>query len=400
MKNKYSIWNKIVNNEYEYDELGRRDLRIDFFRGIVMFVLVVVHFEVFSLYNFIAWERIGIISGGEGFVILSGLVVGMVYGKLLIKEGFHASVRKLVNRGLMLYRVNIVVIVSIVILAFLPVWNASELMTWTNNITKEVYALYPTVDANIQTKLASVLLLRSGPHQLQILGLYVILLCLSPLALWMMHKKRTMVVLGISWILYISNWADPVNLTGAQFEYAFPLLTWQLIFFHGMAAGFHRKKLAEIMESYYRKPILLISGVTFFVFMFFTQNNPNPEMPSYAKISIIPQEIFTEIYEKYCRKNTLGILRLVNYAAALIFGYYLLTKFWKIVNMYFGWFFIPLGQASLYVFIMHIYLLYIFSNVPIMNIGNMWLNTVGHTFALLLLWFMVKIRFLYNIVPR
>jgi hypothetical protein len=44
-----------------------RDLRIDFLRGVVMFILIIVHVEFFSLYNLVAWERIGLISGGEGF---------------------------------------------------------------------------------------------------------------------------------------------------------------------------------------------------------------------------------------------------------------------------------------------------------------------------------------------
>src|SRR5436190_22143057 len=94
-----------------------RDLRIDFLRGMVMLVLVVVHFEIFSLYNFLAWERIGVISGGEGFVILSGCVVGMVYPRRIEQNGSPDSTWKPFARAAPLYRVKVSVMVGALLLS-------------------------------------------------------------------------------------------------------------------------------------------------------------------------------------------------------------------------------------------------------------------------------------------
>lgn len=123
-------------------------------------------------------------------------------------------------------------------------------------------------------------------------------------------------------------------------------------------------------------------------------------MPYWAKLSIIPGDFFMDVYLRFCQKNTLGILRLVNYAAALIFGYYLLTRYWKLFNKAFGWFFVPIGQASLYVFIVHIYILYIISNMPVFWQGNFWVNTLGHTLVLFIIWVMVKKEVLFRWIPR
>jgi OpgC protein len=103
---------------------------------------------------------------------------------------------------------------------------------------------------------------------------------------------------------------------------------------------------------------------------------------------------------KYFMKNTLGVLRLVNYFVALVVGYTLLTRFWTFWDKAFGWFFIPIGQATLHTFIVHVYIVLFLSNLAIFSQNNIWVNTVGHTFALAVIWLMVKKEVLYRWIPR
>jgi len=103
---------------------------------------------------------------------------------------------------------------------------------------------------------------------------------------------------------------------------------------------------------------------------------------------------------KYYRKNSLGILRLVNYFVALVVGYAWLTRFWGIVNRVAGWFFVPLGQATLYAFIVHIYIIALLSNLPWFWQDNIWVNTAGHTMALLGIWWMIRHKLLFRWIPR
>ncbi len=398
--------------KWSYNEDDKRDLRIDFIRGMVMFVLVIVHIDFFSFYNLLAWERFGIISGGEGFVILSGLVVGMIYGPRIAKSGWKDTINKLMDRAFLLYRVNIIVILIVAVLSLIPFLDFKAIMSFTDQYSKTVYWLYPPSDAPVQIMIAKLFLLKMGPHQLQILGLYVVLLMFAPVFFWFLMNGRTMLLLSISWILYFYNWAFPAMPTGAQFEYAFPILTWQVLFVHGLSVGYHREKISAFMEGSWRKYVLASAAFLFVLFLFLTQNNPNPEMPWYGKLSVIPADFFNKLYFNYFQKNTLGILRLVNYAAALIICYYLLTKYWVIIKKALGWYFIPVGQASLYVFVMHVFVIYILWNIPVFNWGlpSKWdpafnlptilINTLGHTIALMALWLMVKTEFLFKYVPR
>ena len=86
---------------------GSRDLRIDFIRGMVMMLLVVGHIEIFSWFNYLTWERIGVVSGAEGFVILAGVVLGFLYRHKIQQVGLAESAKLMIERAFKLYRVNI-----------------------------------------------------------------------------------------------------------------------------------------------------------------------------------------------------------------------------------------------------------------------------------------------------
>ena len=76
------------------DGIHKRDLRIDFIRGFVMLILIAVHINMPSFYNYIAWERFGVVTGAEGFVILSGLILGFLSRLRMEHDGFGSTVNK------------------------------------------------------------------------------------------------------------------------------------------------------------------------------------------------------------------------------------------------------------------------------------------------------------------
>ena len=395
-------------SSWRYPEGAVRDLRIDFIRGVVMFVLVAVHMEIFSVYNFLVWERIGVVSGGEGFVILSGVVLGMVHRRKIEKNGWRSSAASMVDRAAQLYRVNVAMVLGVGAFLVLPLFfDPSYVSTFTDRGSGTVYNLFPVAADPIQVIAAKVLLLKVGPHQFQIMGLYVVLIALAPLAMWGFTKNRALLVLSVCWVLYFKNWAFPSRPTSAQFEYAFPLLTWQLTFFHGLAFGYYKEEIARWFAGTPRRVFYAVGVPLFLGFMFFAWNNPNPGLPDFARLSFIDPDVFRSFYGRYFTKNQLGILRLVNYLLLLVFSYGLLTRFWKPINKALGWYLVPIGQASLYVFICHVFVLMAAFNIPYLSelhpswgSGNLWLNTLAHTAVLMLLWVMVKTKLLFRWIPR
>lgn len=97
-----------------------RDLRLDFLRGLIMIYVIIVHMEYYSLLSMFAWGRLGLVSSAEGFVSLSGLVLGLVCQRRVIRDGLGATFRKLWLRSWQLYKAHVAVILSIALLGLIP----------------------------------------------------------------------------------------------------------------------------------------------------------------------------------------------------------------------------------------------------------------------------------------
>jgi hypothetical protein len=385
-------------------EAPERDLRIDFLRGLVICVLVVIHVEVVSLYTFLAWERVGLISGGEGFVILSGLVLGRVSRRRVETRGWAHSNARLVDRATQLYRVNLFLIASIALLRLVPGLDTLEVVSFTDRFANQTYPLYPAWSEGFYTVVGRMLLLRAGPHQVQILGLYVVLLLLTPLALRMLYDGRAGLLLAGSWALYFAYKLSPWQPTGAQFESAFPLLAWQVIYVHGLAAGYHREAVERFLRGRQGRWVFGLAGALFVGCFLFAQNTSNPVVPGFAKLSWVEPATFDRLRTWWFDKNTLGVLRILNYFSALLVGYALLARFWPFFHRALGWLLVPLGQASLYVFIVHVFLVLLVSNFRSFTFQasatDILLNTAIHSAVLLTLWCMVRMKFLFRFIPR
>ena len=381
---------------------GKRDLRIDFIRGLVMIILITVHIHMTSVYNYIAWERFGAVTGAEGFVLLSGIVLGMLSRIRLQSDGLSSTIHKQYNRGFTLYRVLLVVIFSVFLLDMIP-WFDSSVVTTFTTYSGKVYHLYPPLSAfgdAYRLIIAKFLLLRYGPHQFQILGLYVVLMFIAPFVLWFLSKQRVGVILSISWILYLVNTGMHFRPIGANFEYAFPLLSWQILFIHGLVIGYYRNEIWNFFHGNKGRVLFVFIFILYLVFLFFTYNNPLKEIPSYLRLDYIEPKEFRRIYHAFFDKNTLGIGRLFNDFALLVVSYAMLSYLWKPINKLFGWFFIPIGQASLYVFILHVYASIVIANIGLFGAKDLMMNSLGHTAVFVFMWLMVRYKVFYNIIPR
>lgn len=156
-----------------YSLTGDRDLRIDFMRGIALVMMVVAHTEVMSIFNIFSWERFGLTTGAEGFVILSGFMLGMLNRVRLQKAVLLTVSWGLYLRAWKIYQVNIIIIVSFLLLRYLPYLNVYEVTHFTDRFSGTSWSLYPLTPQIKETWFNIILYLQIGPHQTQILGLYI-----------------------------------------------------------------------------------------------------------------------------------------------------------------------------------------------------------------------------------
>lgn len=401
----------------EIEPLGAssaRDPRIDFIRGFAAVSFVTSHFEVFTFLNFIFWERLGIFSGAELFVLVSGFLVGSASRAQEKQDGFSIAQRWW-RRARTLYLAYIVIIALIIVFARLDLWDMTAVTTFTDRWAERTYPLIPAQGTPLLDQIKSVLLLQSTPHQVQILGLYVCLLLLVPLALHQLRYRIAVTVIlcsvagwAFSWWWSLSH-PEPPMITGAQFEYGFPLLAWQIYFFIPMVLGYRRAELGDWLDRHanLRTVLIVLSLATAAASFVFAQTTDNPSFPAQTRLNIISPVDFRFYYNNFFQKDSLDPGRLVTSTSFIVSLYLLLTYFWPIFNKLLGWLFIPLGRASLYVFILHLPLLMIadqlpgyFDGVPQFDKDKIWRDTAILLAIIAALWLMVKNRVLFSVIPR
>ncbi|AVL18817.1 TPA: OpgC domain-containing protein [Enterobacter cloacae] len=390
--------NNSKSTTWRYAVAGARDLRIDFMRGIALVMMVVAHTEVMSVFNIFSWERFGLTTGAEGFVILSGFMLGMLNRARLQKVVLLTVSWGLYLRAWKIYRVNIIIIVSFILLAWVPNITLFEVTHFTDRFSGESWSLYPVTPQIKETWFNIILYLQIGPHQTQILGLYIFLLLFSPLFLGMLQKGKVWWLLGLSLLVY-SLWQRwPLRLTPAEFEFAFPLLAWQFIFVLGMACGWYKAELLSFARTPAGKVVVVALVMVSLVLGFVAQNHTNPFMPPALLLHVIPPDTFNTFYHTWAAKNGLGPVRVLNDIALMVTVYLVLTWWWVPLNKMFGWFLIPLGQHSLYTFILHVYVVLLVSQFITFDLWrHAWTeNTLVHAAALGILWLMAK----YNVAAR
>ena len=388
----------VKSTSWRYAIAGARDLRIDFMRGIALVMMVVAHTEVMSIFNIFSWERFGLTTGAEGFVILSGFMLGMLNRARLQKVVLLTVSWGLYLRAWKIYRVNIIIIVSFILLAYIPHINLFEVTHFTDRFSGESWSLYPVTPQIKETWFNIILYLQIGPHQTQILGLYIFLLLFSPLFLGMLQKGNVWWLLGASLLVYGLWQRWPLRLTPSEFEFAFPLLAWQFIFVLGMASGWYKAELISFARTPAGKVVVVALVIVALILGFIAQNHTNPFMPPALLMHVIPPDSFNTFYHTWAAKNGLGPVRVLNDIALMVTVYLVLTYCWTPLNRLLGWFLIPLGQHSLYTFILHVYVVLLVSQFITFDLWrHAWIeNTLVHAAALGILWLMAK----YNVAAR
>ena len=323
-----------------------------------MTCVIVNHSRLSSLLSWFTYERFWVVTAAEVFVVLSGVVLGMVYCRRLKRDGWRAVVRGLGHRALLLYSVFVGVTVSVLALAALGIdvrpLAASDGHTPAWFVAPHMMTVAAWHD---------VLLMRVGPWAFEIIGMYVWLVAAAIPCLLLLHRAGWRVLLALSWALYLWYRIQPQPLTLAGFESAFPLLAWQLPFVHGIALGCHRNDVSAFAA---RLPgiaprVALLSTAGFAIFAFC---NPWADGPSWLTLGVLSPDLFTSLYSQYFTLSDLRIGRLLNLAIALPVAYAMLTRHWALARPL-ETVFVVLGQRSLGAFVLHVYGLLLLAHLPL-----------------------------------
>lgn len=225
---------------------GQRDLRIDFFRGVALYTILVDHIAFNPLARF-TYHRFGFSDMAEAFVFLSGISCALFYSGLLGRDGCRALVAALTKRAVLMYVFYLGSSVATIALIWTmrgPLGDAGAVdPQWAS------YTVSPAV------AIARAILLIDQPGFPSILILYVEL-TLVAIPLFLLVSRNSLAsavaVSGAIWLvtqLSIFGLDRPNRL----FPYFNPL-AWQFLFCIGMACGIRIRNAPTSMP---RRHILL-----------------------------------------------------------------------------------------------------------------------------------------------
>ncbi|WDF34084.1 OpgC domain-containing protein [Arthrobacter agilis] len=390
-------------------EQDPRDLRIDLLRGWIITYVVVVHIELAGPWSFLARNVVGAITGAELFVMLSGVVMGMVYPIAIRRLGSAAALRGSLKRSVRLYLTALGVVIAVYLLSLVPFIDASVITTFTDRGTGgngadaagRVYDLYPNAARLFDYPppgyaIRDLLLLNMGPWTFNIMGLFVVLTLAVPLLVELLRKKLWWVLLAASWALYAIDSVYHVRVVDAQFQDVFPLLTWQVIFVHGVVLGYYRRRIIDTLSRNWGKFLIgaLLGVYALGLALLWLDATYRLQLP------FIPRGFYEGLYDAGYVRVFLQPGRLIDLAFFVVAAHVILTCFWKPLHAVVGWLYIPLGQSSLYVFIVHVFFVLAVGNLPGLDRTSVWQGLLLHAVVTLVIWVMVKRKFLFSVIPN
>jgi hypothetical protein len=372
-----------------------RDLRLDLLRGFCVFAMVVDHIGGTSWLYAVTGGNTSAVSAAEGFVFLSGLVMGIVYREKIARFGLRAATWAMLRRARTLYLLTVALTL---IFAAMTTWT--NLTLWVDRGNGLGIESWPEL-------IVATLMLRYTWHGTDILALYTVLVAAAPLIFFLMAEGRTRWALAGSWGLWALHQCYPGY---AQIPWPIqhgenlPVAAWQALFVTALAVGYHRPAIEAWLHDAFAPttraavPRTAFTGTACAALVLAWIWGA--ESVAALTPGAVPGVGGLDPFDKVSLGPGRVMLFLLVAGTALAAAGYL----WKPLQALFGWVLIPLGQASLYVYAMHLFLLLAAYNVPpyvgSTEAGLELHNSIGQIALVLLLWAMVRTRFLFRFVPR
>lgn len=204
---------------------GDRELRLDLFRGLALWLIFVDHLPP----NILTWFTIrnyGFSDATEIFIFISGYTAAFVYGRAMLEAGFVVATARIMRRVWQIYVAHV----------FLFTIFLAEISYVATNFNNPLYSEEMGIMDFLKqpdVTIIQALLLRFRPVNMDVLPLYIVLMLFLPVILWLM-KWRTDVTLALSAALYALTWQFDWYLSAyPNGTWFFNPFAWQLLFVFG-----------------------------------------------------------------------------------------------------------------------------------------------------------------------
>jgi len=221
---------------------GERELRLDLFRGLALWLIFIDHLPP----NILTWFTIrnyGFSDATEIFIFISGYTAAFVYGRAMLEQGTLVASARIFKRVWQIY-------VAHVFLFTIFLAEISYVAThFENPLYSEEMGILDFLKQPDVT-IVQALLLKFRPVNMDVLPLYIVLMLFLPPILWLMQRRADL-TLALSVALYALTWEFDLYLSAyPNGVWAFNPFAWQLLFVFGAwcALGGARR-MSRILSS-------------------------------------------------------------------------------------------------------------------------------------------------------
>ncbi|CAN7612642.1 OpgC family protein [Neorhizobium sp. LjRoot104] len=213
---------------------------IDGMRGYFLVFMVLNHLIFAGGYLLVKinHNQLAFVEDAQGFVFLSGLLIGMVYAKKMLKNGYAAGRTAIYNRAFELYRYAMGIVLVVLVAQMLLPGAYSVWFNWLG---------YTTFDDPL--RLAAIATFLYQPTFMDILPQYIVYMLFAPILVKLVLEDKWHYVVAGSVILWMAAQlglqqiaTTPLNdmVMGADdqgIRVSFNLLGWQVVFYSGLVLG-------------------------------------------------------------------------------------------------------------------------------------------------------------------
>jgi hypothetical protein len=224
----------MTSEPLQHSAKKQRDIRLDFFRGLGMFIILVAHItnNPWTLY---IPARFGFSDATEMFIFCSGMASAIAFGAVFARAGFAMGLFRVIFRIWEIYWVHIA--------TFMLTLAAMFMINRTGLFSRdEVSALnlVPFLKAS-GNQVIGLFTLTYVPNYFDILPMYIVILALLPVMV-LLARIHVYLALAASVSLWLVANTTTLNLPAEYWfsnnstrQWFFNPFAWQLVFFTGFA---------------------------------------------------------------------------------------------------------------------------------------------------------------------
>jgi len=208
-------------DDLEIQESHRID-SVDFFRGLVLLIVLIDHCAYIAQYTEILNWTVGgwgFSNAAEGFVFLSGMSFGWVYSKRIEQVGKYRSALKVIYRTFKTYCAFLVTLIAI--------WQIGR-YAFEFSTVKRILDFHLSIE---------IVFLREQPAFVGVLCLYIIIIPFQLLLLFFLQRFWWLSFILSSFLFLLASQFPGFNLHTRTGNWIFNPFTWQFLMFIGVVTG-------------------------------------------------------------------------------------------------------------------------------------------------------------------